>query len=180
MEQTSTLDALVILVFFRIYLDNRLIGTRAERETVSLWVVRHRTRLLDLAVFISGIHFGKEYPFFTTTFSPTSSFYQLTLFSLLFLFLHLLLLQETILFLSSCFVLRTMPEYCTPFLFFFFNFWFENKDTFKLILLIKSLTCYLVLCPSSHMSLFINTLALPNFLLGPSIFFFIYKLRFFF
>jgi hypothetical protein len=95
----------------------------------------------------------------------------------------LLLLQETILFLSSCFVLRTMPEYCTPFLyfsFFFFNFWFENKDTFKLILLIKSLTCYLVLCPSSHMSLFINTLALPNFLLGPSIFFFIYKLRFFF
>jgi len=179
MEQTSTLDALVILVFFRIYLDNRLIGTRAERETVSLWVVRHRTRLLDLAVFISGIHFGKEYPFFTTTFSPTSSFYQLTLFSLLFLFLHLLLLQETILFLSSCFVLRTMPEYCTPFLFFsfLFNFWFENKDTFKLILLIKSLTCYLVLCPSSQ---FINTLALPNFLLGPSIFFFIYKLRFFF
>jgi hypothetical protein len=75
--------------------------------------------------------------------------------------------------------LRTMPEYCTPFLFFsfLFNFWFENKDTFKLILLIKSLTCYLVLCPSSQ---FINTLALPNFLLGPSIFFFIYKLRFFF
>lgn len=108
------------LFFFRIYLDNRLTGTRAGRETVSLWVVRYRTRLPDLAVFISGIHFGKECPIFTTRFSPASSFYQLTLFSLLFLFLLLLLLQETILFLSSCFVLWTRPEYCTLFLFLFF------------------------------------------------------------
>lgn len=181
MEQTSTLDALVILVFFRIYLDNRLIGTRAERER--LWACEwsdiargcstspfsYPASILEKSTHFLLLRFHPLLLFTNLPFSPFSFFFSICFYYKKRFFSFLL-----VLFCGQC------QNIVLLFFSFFFYFWFENKDTFKLILLIKSLTCYLVLCPSSHMSLFINTLALPNFLLGPSIFFFIYKLRFFF
>ena len=131
-------------------------------------MVRHRTRLLDLAVFhIPASILEKTTHFLLLRFHPLLLFTNLPFSPFSFFF-------------SFCFYYKKRFLFCGQgqnivlflfSLFSFFNFWFENKDTFILILLIKSFTWYLVLCPSSHMSQFINTSALPDFLLGPSSFF---------